>query len=227
VQRFVKRGGNPKPVQIEPLQPLWIPQPDWAGKTAVVIGTGPSFDVAQARQIGLARSRGSIRVLAVNDAAFPAWYADLVFAADRKWWIARDNLPNFEGIKVSLSASYWDAPKGVRLIARAGTDGCELRPGSVYTHGHSGAMAVQLAAQMGAAKIVLVGFDMRPSGQGQAERHFFGGYEDPLGSKPNMAKWVKDFRAIADAMPGRILNATPGSALDCVPQIDLSAAIAH
>ncbi len=187
----------------------------------MVVGTGPSFDAAQARQLGIARARDRIRVLAVNDSVYPCWYADMVFGADRHWWIERRNVPGFQGAKVSLGASYWDPPADVRIIGRAGSEGCQTRPGAVYTHGHSGAMAVQLAAQMGAAPIVLVGFDMRAT----AGRHFFGAYDEPLGTNPNMTKWVQRFKAIANAMPGRIVNASPGSALDCVPQVELAAVI--
>ncbi len=221
-QRFVRRPPQPQ-VTIQPLQPLWVPPPDWAGQTVVVVGTGPSFDTKQARDIGISRARDRIRVLAVNDAVYPCWYADTVFAADRRWWVERRNVPGFDGLRVALGASYPDAPKQVRIIGRAGAEGCQLEPGAVYTHGHSGAMAVQLAAQMAAAKIVLVGFDMRA--QEGTPRHFFGSYEQPLGTKPDMAAWLSRFGAIAEAMPGRIVNATSGSALDCVPNVELASVI--
>lgn len=218
--RFVRRPARPA-LTIQTLQPLWVPPPDWAGQTVVVVGTGPSFTASQARDIGISRARDRIRVLAINDAVYPCWYADMVFAADRRWWVERRNVPGFDGLRVALGASYPDAPKQVRLIGRAGAEGCQTKPGSVYTHGHSGAMAIQLAAQMGAAKIALVGFDMRDDGK----RHFFGAYDQPLGTKPNMGVWLQKFQTIADAMPGRIVNATPGSALDCVPLIELQAAL--
>ncbi len=203
----------------------WVPSPEWAGMPALVVGTGPSFSSVQAKAIELARARGSIRVIAVNDAVKQVPHADIVFASDRKWWKARDHLPGFAGRRVGLAESYFDAPETVLLLRRAGCEGCELTPGLVHTHGHSGAMAVQLAAQLGAFPIVLVGFDMRRGLNGK--RHFFGDYEHPLGSKPDMVVWRQRFKTIASALEGRLLNGTGlDSALDFVPPVDLMAFLA-
>ncbi len=207
-------------VQRRSSRPTWRPLPEWAGLPAVVVGTGPSFDCAQTLQIREARSRGVIRVIAVNDAVRRLPCADIVFAADRKWWRARDHIPGFAGRRVGLADSYFDAPENVLLLRRSGCEGCETTPGLVHTHGHSGAMAVQLAAQLGAAPIVLVGFDMRHGKDGT--RHYFGEYEKPLGSQPDMAVWLSRFREIAKVFSGRILNASPGSAIDFVPRVDLA-----
>lgn len=202
--------------------PIWEPQRDWEGMTAVVVGTGPSFDASQARLLGIARARDCIRVMAINDAVFPCWFADALFAADRKWWIERRNLPTFEGTKIALAESYRDAPRQVMLVSRSGKDGCDLRPGHVCTNSNSGAMGVQVAAQLGAERIVLVGFDMREDGR---RRHFFGEYEMPLRTQPAMGKWADRFKAVAEAMPGRIFNASSSSAIDCVPKIELASVI--
>ncbi len=208
------------PMALRTSDRVWRPDPEWVGMPVLVVGTGPSFTIVQAKAIEAARARDAIRVIAVNDAVKQVPHADIVFASDRKWWKARDHLPDFAGRRVGLAESYFDAPENVLLLRRAGCEGCELTPGLVHTHGHSGAMATQLAAQLGAAPIVLVGFDMRRGLNGR--RHFFGDYEGSLGSKPDMAVWRERFKTIASALEGRLLNGTGlDSALDFVPPIDL------
>lgn len=200
---------------------IWIPSPEWEDRTAVVIGTGPSLSLTQIHDIALARIDDRCRVIAVNDASLLAWFADILFAADRKWWKARGDVKTFPGRRVGLQETYHDAT--FDLVQRSGSEGFDERSGFVRTHGNSGAMAVQIAAHLASARILLVGFDMQKT---VARSHCFGKYESTdLDVHPNMGQWITEFRALASALRGRLFCATPGSALNFLPQVDLGHAL--
>lgn len=199
----------------------WTPTREWEGRTVVVIGTGPSLSPAQLRIVGLARQADRCRVIALKDSVLLAWWADMLFAADASYWKRRDGWTGFPGRRVGLADSP-NPPYGLKLLRRSGYEGFDDRPGFVCTHRNSGAMATQLAGQLGAGKIVLLAFDMKA---GEAGRHWFGENEWGPPKNADMARWVEHFRAIAAGLAGKLVTATPGSALDFVPYIDLAEAL--
>lgn len=200
-----------------PPHKFWLPDPAWKGRTAVVIATGPSLSLRQCRSIALARMEDRCRVIAVNDAVFLNWWADICFSADGKWWMARHWIPGFAGLKVQVDVSEPHARPDMQVVKRVSAHGYDARPGHICTHKNSGSMAAQMAAQA-ADKVVLVGFDMRQVGD---QRHFFGDYDGKLNTTPDIENWIKDFRVLHNALPGKLFNATKDSALDFVPPVDL------
>lgn len=192
----------------------------WGDRPVVVIvATGPSLTLPQVRLISQAHMRGRCKVIAVNDAVFPCWFADMAFAGDARWWIERQILPGFPGLKVTLDDDGNDIPPECFTVKRAGALGYSPEPGQIMTHGNSGAMAVQIAAHLSAQPIILAGFDMRNG------PHWFGEYEPTsLRRNPNKDEWANLFMDLIKALPGRIYNATPGSALaDYLPPFYLEA----
>ena len=197
----------------------WEPQGEWAGRTVVIVGTGPSLTLGQVYALARARARDRVRIIAVNDAVFALWCADVCLAGDRAWWANRD-MRRFSGRKVALAESFYDAAEvapDMYVLRRAGLEGCELTPGWVMTHGNSGAIAVQAAAQcVGFPKatglLCVVGFDLAGAD------HFFGGYEAPLGTNHDKAKWRSYFGAFPATFGDRLVATT---AIDGVRQVDL------
>ncbi len=197
----------------------WEPQGEWAGRAVVVVGTGPSLTLHQVYALSRARARDQVRIVAVNDAVHALWGADVCVGGDRLWWAHRD-MRRFAGRKVALGESFYDAAEAMPdlfLVRRASLEGCELRPGWVATHGHSGAIAVQVAAQClglpnGGGKLCMVGFDLAGSD------HFFGDYEKPLGMEHDKARWRKYFRAFPETLGEVLVSTTP---IDGVRQVAL------
>jgi hypothetical protein len=101
----------------------------------------------------------------------------------------------------------------VHLVRNGGTEGLSTQPDALRTGGNSGYQAVGLAIAAGAATVVLLGYDMRAVG-GRLHWHrehpastYEGWYSDV---------YVKLFRKMGKLPPGvRVVNCTPGSALDC------------
>lgn len=217
-------GGGAAPMTAEPPPLPKIPR-RWEGETVVVAATGPSLtpDVAK-------RCKG-FRVIAVNDAwrLFPT--ADVLYAADAIWWKVHKGVPDFGGER-------WTTISGHRSEQEAAAAALKLHtvPGrhaeefstdgrSIHYGANSGFQAVNLAILFGAARIVLVGFDMRVV---DGKRHFFGDHPKPLRQVANYDRFVRIFARAAQSLPAgvAIINATPGSALTCFPQADLDHALA-
>lgn len=168
--------------------------------TFAVLATGPSMSQATADAV-----RGRARVIVVSDAYRLAPWADALVSSDRAWWAAHPEAHQFAGRKFS----------GIKV------DGCEQvrRTPPLKSGSNSGLLACDLATQLGATRILLLGFDMQGS-------HFFGPHPEPL--KNTQPARFEGFRAqFAKWRPAgvKVLNCTPGSALRCFPSMNLEAAL--
>lgn len=89
------------------------------------------------------------------------------------------------------------------------------KPG-VINHGrNSGYQAIGLAYQMGAARIVLLGYDMQHTG---GKRHWFGDHPKSLTNADGIENWRHGFKALAKHLHDdgiEVINASPETALEC------------
>lgn len=196
----------------------------WPGETLVCVGTGPSIT-----QDDVDYCRGKARVIAINDAYKLALWADVLYACDSKWWgWAHHNKegkhPHFKecaahqtGLKFGLKPY-----PGVRLLRgnQPGVErGLELNPGALRTGYTSGYQAINLAVHLGAARILLLGYDMRVV---KARDHFFGAHPDR--TKPPFNASLKAFDTLVaplTAIGVEVINCTPESAVRCFPMAAL------
>jgi hypothetical protein len=181
-----------------------------------VLGGGPSLD----REAVEAARRRCGRVVAVNNAYLLAPWADLVWFCDRRWWDwhrARPEWLAFQGSKATLeNLALRRFEPGLLCFRNDGVSGLCLRPDGVRTGSSGGYQAVNLAANMGAARILLFGFDMRRVG-GRANWH-----DDHRVKMPDsvFARMIERFATLVAPLREagiEIVNCTPGSALDCFP----------
>jgi hypothetical protein len=90
-------------------------------------------------------------------------------------------------------------------------------PGTVGSGGNSGFQAVNIAAQFGATRIMLIGFDMHSGGG----LHWYGRNRWHSANNPsnaNLMHWRDVFTAQAPHLKARgieVVNASPDSALVC------------
>lgn len=206
-------------------------EPRWPGACVVVAASGPSLTSEVAEQC-----RG-VPCLVVNDAYKLMPWAEVLYAADWKWWKHHNGCPDFAGEKWvpksgSLNSSR-DVQKqaaeyGLRLVNGDRSGGFSRNPSLIH-YGlqgacNSGFQAVGLAILFGAARIILVGFDMREVG---GKKHFFGSH--PKGLNPNQAfsGWIRGFADAVKTIPAgvSVVNATPDSALKCFPMMSLTEAL--
>jgi len=134
----------------------------------------------------------------VVTAAFKlAPWADFLAANDRSWWMAHKDANEFEGRKFSASDI-----RGVEKIPRSG---------GIGTSTNSGVLALEVAKQMGATKIALLGFDMHGS-------HYFGPYTCGLSNTTQDRRNVhlRQYERWARENPSvDVVNCTEGSNLRC------------
>lgn len=212
----------PKP----PGPPLEAVPVRWRGRTVVVAATGPSLtpDVAEA-----CRDHPTV---AVSDAWRLMPWADVLYSCDAAWWRLHAGVPDFAGERWSThdegsnDKRGLDPAWGVHLVAGKAGDIFSADRGLIYYGGNSGFQAVSFAILAGAARVVLVGFDMRVVG---GQRHFFGDHPKPLSNRIDLSIFAASFRRARSSLPAgvEIWNATPDSALDCFPRVGLAAALAQ
>lgn len=181
----------------------------WPNETFVCVGTGPSLTQEQ-----VDFCRGKARMIVVNDAYKIAPWADVMYAADDKYWRWNQGAPSFTGLKYTIEPCRKEWP-GLRTVKNTGREGLELDPTGVRTGHVSGYQAINMAVHFGAARIVLLGYDMKGN-------HFFGSHPD--GSRPPFAMAVHAFSTLVDPLKAlgiEIVNCTPGTALHAFPKAAL------
>lgn len=200
-EQVTRRHASPVTVAVPRLFP---------GGTIVCIGTGPSLTQADVTYV-----RGkATAVIAVNDAYKLAPWADVLFACDHKWWYWHKDAAAFAGLKYTLDPRAAHLP-GVCLLRNTGEVGLELQPIGLRNGRNSGFQSIGLAVHLGAARILLLGFDMKGD-------HYFGHHPDQ--SRPPFAVCLKRFQTLVKPLRElgiEIVNCTPGSALKCFPMARL------
>lgn len=193
----------------------------------IVAAPGPSLTPEIAEQC-----RGH-KVMAINDAWRLLPFADVLYACDATWWDHK--VPRHFCGERWTSWSEEHHPEnvecarrhGLKLIRGALLDGFSFKPGLIHLGSNSGFQGINLALGFGATRIVLVGFDMKPAPDGRT--HFFGNHVSPL-FDPDATFFdisLAAFSRAAELLPShvRIINTTPGSALQCFENMSLESAL--
>jgi hypothetical protein len=181
---------------------------DWEGETVAIFASGPSMSPAIAEQY-----RGVCRTIAINMQAIDcAPWADVIWATDFKFWREHGaQLLPLPGRKFHVLQG--QTFPGVETL-RPSKEVFDWRPEMISTGANSGYAALCLAAKLGAARVLLHGYDMRMV-DGRARRFE---YCANLNSKPKFSSWLANFERLAPELAKRnvyVINCTPGSALKC------------
>lgn len=188
--------------------------------TIVCLASGPSLTAED-----VAFCRGKAPVIAVNDTVRWAPWADVLYACDAKWWEHHQGVPAFTGLKLGLE--HPARRFGVQILGNAGGEGLALNPAEVMTGLNSGYQAINVAVHLGAARIVLLGYDMQIL-PGQPS-HFFGDHPRHLQKWPNVEQRIERFGTLVAplrALGVSVINASRQTALTCFPRQSLAEALA-
>lgn len=185
---------------------------DWEGETVAIFASGPSMNRDIADEIRVTTTK----VIAINNQAIDcAPWADVIWGSDFKWW--KEHYPavkDHPGRKFHVLQS--QTHEGVETLLQ-GTPVFDDRPTHISCGGNSGYAALCLAVKLGAARVMLYGYDMRAV-NGRMRRFE---YSANLNSKPRFQHWIPKFDALSiELMTKRgvdVVNCTPGSALRCFP----------
>ena len=151
--------------------------------------------------------------IAVNDTYKLARDAEAIYAGDASWWWRNPRALECGGMKYCIEpfpGSRPFVPTGVHVLQNTGRQGFDPRPFCLRTHNNGGMQAVQLAIHFGAARILLLGFDMHGG-------HWHAPHPEGATSAKQFEIWISRARRLAEAVSDTvdIVNCTPGSALDC------------
>lgn len=198
--------------------------PDWSGETAVIVASGPS-----AAEVDLNVGKGRAGFLAVKDGWKLCPWAEYLYACDHHWWEFHKGVVEFRGTRVVYDQRTVDKYLGLDMlkveIAKHMKDLRFDKPGHVGWGGNSGFHAINLAAQWGVKRMILVGFDMRVD----KGKHFFG--DHPYGGGPsegNAQIWSAHLDKQAPVLAGmgiEVINCSPVSALTAFPKMSFEDAL--
>lgn len=192
--------------------------PDWTGRTAVCIATGPSLTPEHVARVKAA----SVATIGINDIGLTEPWIDLWYAADRRFWShyrpARGTALRICAQPEALADGLVDGLLSVKDRDKA----LRYVPGYVVSGGHSGCQALQLAISLGAKRVVLLGYDGKARGP---KTNYFGQKCAALQQQSHYEAWPDVYRKLAIPSAVEVINATPGSAIDAYPKTDLEAAL--
>lgn len=210
------------------LRPRYSEAPDWRGATVVIIASGPSLTADDCGRVWTWREedRRNRKAIVINTSFRLAPWADILYAGDARWWRMY-----FEEAALVFAGQFWtqsdDAnfshPR-LRVIRAKRCDGLALERNLISINGVSGYQSIGLAYQTGAAKIVLLGFDAQSNGK----THWHGDHPPGLHGGLDFKRWRKAFERLArdlEAEGVHVVNASPGTALECFPRTSLDEAL--
>jgi hypothetical protein len=199
---------------------------DWRGECVAIVGAGPSAKREDVEQL-----RNRIHVIAVNESYKLAPWAEVLYACEFAWWNLHKGLDEFAGLKVAFDAiacNHYPALKRVYIENKAGNEMLFDRPGYIGAGGNSGFQAANLAAQFGAAGIILMGIDCNlEHGEHWHGRHPYH-LNNPAPS--NVRRWREAFDSAAgklQALGVDVVNCSPISALKNYPKMTVGEALAR
>lgn len=202
--------------------PLALEQVPPRTETFVCVASGPSLTDDQCRAIEDAQCADLIRVIVVNDSYRKLPTADYLFASDEPWWrmhhanVGRD----FSGQCFTVSDVAAKA-YGLNYVEGVNLRGLNRTPGVINTGGNGGYMAVGLAYQLLAKRIILVGYDYQAT---DGKAHWFGDHPRGLSRTHAYKSWIERFAQLAGNVRAEgieMFNCSEATALRCVARVGL------
>lgn len=198
------------------MKPAWFP--DWSNEIGALVASGQSAILED-----MGKLRGRTRVVVINNSWQLAPWADMLYASDPRWWdseivgYGRHALRDFRGMMVTQDANAAKHHK-LHLIRLWGQEqdkhANEMKfdePGVVGRGGNSAFHTLNMIAQFGCRRILLVGLDLH----GQ---HWHGAHAQPCrDAQPDtLNKWAARFDMQEPVLRARgieVINCSPRSAL--------------
>lgn len=196
------------------------------GKTIVILGSGPSLCIDDMAPVILSQSIGSAAVIAINSTFRFAPWADVLHAGDAAWWNANPAAAKFPGLRTGLNqvgAEPW--PPHVNKLCHRRNEGIETESWLIAGGTNSGHQAINIAAHLGAAKIVLLGYDFGAGEDGKLHHH--GNHPEPLKNpcEASFARWRRLLETTVEPLKALgidVVNCSRRTAIECFRRGDLA-----
>lgn len=169
--------------------------------TWAVLASGPSMNQATAD------AARTFPCVAVSDTYRLAPWANAIVSCDSAWWRMHPAAAELQGRSICTAMSFEKLPEGVERWPHT-------------TGQNSGLFGCLVAVELGATRLLLLGFDMGGT-------HFFGPHPAPLkNTKPERFEVFQKQFAGYKPRGVEIINCTPGSKLRAYPMKDFNACLA-
>ena len=174
----------------------------------VCIASGPSLLEEDVNKVK------NLNTIVVNTSFRLAPWAKILFAGDFGWW----NLYRNE-VKEKFIGECWTGNKkaskifGLNYIKQKHGNSLSRENGVINFGGNSGYAAIEFAYQLGAKRIILLGYDMQRT-NGMSHWH---GDHYRLSNDNAFPRWIKRIESVAkelDKIGVEVLNATRQTALN-------------
>ena len=195
------------------------------GTTVYCVGGGPSL-----RDFDWKRLRDK-NVVAINRGMQLLPTARVIFWSDFRFWryYGEDVLAHAAEFKITINdASVLAARKcGIELfnVPHTGCSGFEYDPRGIKHGKNSGYAAINIAAHLGAKRIVLLGYDMKWS---SAATHWHDGYVTTH-TEAKLDGYLAEFPGLVGPLHSlgiEVVNACEDSRIECWPRMTIDAALA-
>lgn len=194
-------------IQTWPTVPTLCP-----GGTVAIFAGGPSLT-----REDIDYCHGKVdAAICVNNSYQLAGWATALWGADARWWAYHRGAPSFTGLKYSLARGAGKWP-GVQVLRNAGRLGLEAEPTGIKNGWNGTYQSINLAVHFGAARVLLLGVDMKRGPDGK--EHWHGNH--PWHAPSSYGLFMLAFKSLVDPLQDRgvsVVNCSPGSALTCFPQ---------
>lgn len=222
---------------------IWNVPNIWEGSEVWILGGGPSltkqFDIPDSVVNSVISKSASPsvyspfmeaihkkHVIGINVAFMVGDWVDMMFFGDSSFLLAyKEQIAKFDGLKVSCHSSVEKYPWIKYVPAERNKKfGISDNKNGVCWNNNSGAAAISLVANMGAKKIILVGFDMHLTQTNAKHWHneYNSSSSDPNKAADTFDRHLKGFKFIkqdADKRGIEIINACPDSAIKEFPKV--------
>ncbi len=196
----------------------------------MLIACGPSLSAADCELVRQAKAAGLVRVIAINAAIRLAPWADARFAHHSADWQRPEDaaiLAAFAGLRYAIEPGA--AAHGATVLRMSGATGLEVADAGAVRHGQNGGyQALGVAVHLGVKRAILLGYDMRRSGDERRGRLHF--YECKGTAGPvEFRRWIANFDSLVaplKAIGVEVVNASRASDLKVFPRVELEAALA-
>lgn len=191
----------------------------WPGATIACIATGPSLTDEDCSYVC-----GKVPVIAINDAHRLAPWSDVLYSSDRTWWKYYEGVPSFAGVRIGIGSAagkcnrFHGLATEIAVMRNTGLEGLELDPTGLRTARNSGYSAINLAVHFGAARILLLGYNM---GFRNGRAHWFGDHPTSLSQNESLfATHRQSFEQLIEPLRSlgvEVINCTPETSLNTFP----------
>lgn len=202
--------------------------PAWVGAVVAILGGGPSLTVEQVERVRI----GRVRCIAINNSFMLAPWADMLYGADASWHAAHQESANFSGLRCGIENRYDRfTDDRIHVVSRAdlpiATTTCLPAAGdtTLIAGRNSLHQAMNLAILAGATTVLLLGCDGR---RVDGRTHWHGGHQGRTLADDFFDDMRRAFSAQENALMRRgirVVNCSPGSAIDSFPKIALEDAL--